>query len=683
MARLPDFLVWPAFGRGGAGARPRGASTRRATSSGAGSVATRPMGSGRLTAVLAGAAALLAIGAGQADARATLPDTLIETPSLAAAVASGALPPVAERLPAEPLVVDLAERGRDYGQHGGAWNMLIGKAKDIRYATVYGYARLVGVDVDFSLKPDILRDVAVEDGRKFTMKLRKGHKWSDGAPFTSEDFRYYWEDVANNPELSPSGPPAELMVDGALPVVTTPDETTVVYEWPAPHPTFLKQLAGARPPFIYRPAHYLKQFHGKYGDMSVIEARMAESKARSWAQLHNRLDNMYRGDNPDLPSLQPWAPTQSPNDYHFIWKRNPFYHRVDAQGRQLPYFDALDMTVASSGLIPAKSIAGEANLQARSLPFSEAGVIKAGEERGNYEMRIWKSGVASEVALFPNMNYEDANFRALLRDARFRRALSLGIKRDAINRALFFDLATPSAMAMLPVSPLYDEARSAAYATYDPNTANALLDEIGLTKRNGAGIRLLPTGEALEVVVETAGERPEEEKVLQYISNNWAALGVKLIMRPLDRDILRNRVYAGSTMMSAWFGWDNGVATPADQPEEQTPMRQDTLGWPKWGQYYQTKGSAGEAPDYPPAVRLLELAKEWQQTFDEDGRSRIWNEILDIHASEVFGIGVVNGAPQLLVVSKTLGNVPEEGVWSWDPGAQFGVYRPDEFFVKN
>lgn len=615
------------------------------------------------------------------DAEARQPETLIETPMLEAAVKSGALPPVAERLPEEPLVVDLADKGREFGRHGGEWKMLISKAKDVRYLVVYGYARLVGVDVDFSLKPDLLKDVVVEQGRKFTLVLRKGHKWSDGAPFTSEDFRYWWEDIVSNEELSPSGPPAELLVDGAPPKVTFPDETTVVFEWPAPNPTFLKQLAGARPPFIYRPAHYLKQFHAKYGDMTAIEKRMAAEKARSWAQLHNRLDDMYNSQNPELPSLQPWVPTASPNDYHFVWKRNPFFHRVDKQGRQLPYMDAVDMTTASSGLIPAKTVAGEANLQARGLPFGEAGVIKAGEERGGYRMYVWKSGVASEIALYPNLNYENEAYRTLMRDARFRRALSLAIKREAINRALYFELATPAAMAMLPVSPLYDEERSQAYARHDPKAANALLDEIGLTKRNAAGIRLLPSGEPLEIVVETAGERPEEEKALQYVANNWAEIGVKLIMRPLDRDILRNRVYAGSTMMAVWFGWDNGVATPADKPEEQTPLRQDTLGWPKWGQHHQTKGEVGEAPDYPPAMRLLELASAWESAADDEERRRIWEEILDIHASEVFAIGLVSGAPQLVVASNDMRNVPEEGVWAWDPGAQFGVYRPDEFFL--
>ena len=116
------------------------------------------------------------------------------------------------------------------------------------------------------LVPDILKEVEVEDGRIFTLHLRKGHRWSDGEPFTSEDFRYWWEDVANNEALSPTGPPPELFVDGEPPTVEFPDPLTVRYSWTKPNPFFLPAMAQATPLFIYMPAHYLKQFHERYAD---------------------------------------------------------------------------------------------------------------------------------------------------------------------------------------------------------------------------------------------------------------------------------------------------------------------------------------------------------------------------------------------------------------------------------
>jgi peptide/nickel transport system substrate-binding protein len=180
-----------------------------------------------------------------------VPSTLIEPPALAEDVAAGKLPPVEKRIPIEPLVVRASE-ARSIGTYGGDWNMLVRNAKDLKLLVVYGYARLVCFDEKFELVPDLLDRIEVKDGRTFTLRLRKGHKWSDGKPFTSEDFRYYWEDIANNPNLSPVGPPRVLMVDGEPPQFEILDESTVRYSWSRPNPRFLPALAGAAPLFIFR-----------------------------------------------------------------------------------------------------------------------------------------------------------------------------------------------------------------------------------------------------------------------------------------------------------------------------------------------------------------------------------------------------------------------------------------------
>src|SRR5690606_1701877 len=141
----------------------------------------------------------------------------------------------------------------------------------------------------------------------FTLHLRPGHRWSDGHPFTTEDFRYWWEDVANNEALSPVGVPREMMVDGVPAEGEILDDYTVRYSWPAPKPFFLPSLAQAVPLYLFRPAHYMKQYHEKYGDPEFIARKVKEYGVRDWAPLHNRLDDMQRFNNPDLPLLQPWV----------------------------------------------------------------------------------------------------------------------------------------------------------------------------------------------------------------------------------------------------------------------------------------------------------------------------------------------------------------------------------------
>ncbi|MCC6920216.1 MAG: ABC transporter substrate-binding protein [Alphaproteobacteria bacterium] len=620
----------------------------------------------------------IALAAGLAQAAFAV--TPIDPPSLAADVASGALPPAAQRVPEEPLVGGFETLGRTTGRSGGTLRILLPKDKDIRLLNVWGYARLAGYDENLQIQPDILKAIDVSDGRIFTLHLRKGHKWSDGAPFTSEDFRYYWDDIANNRELTPAGVPQELTVDGKPPKVTIVDETTVVYEWDAPNPRFLALLAQARDLFLYRPAHYLKRFHEKYGDPDDIAALVAKEKVKGWAALHNRRDSMYDNDNPEMPTLQPFVIEPGGGPAYRL-RRNPYFHRVDPYGMQLPYADAISATIVEPGLIAAKTAAGDSDLQFRGLAFSDATALKAAEGQGGYRVLLWPVTKGSQVALYPNLTVTDPAWRELLRDRRFRQALSAAIDRDDINQTLFYGLATPGNNTALQQSPLYLPERVAREAVFDLGKANALLDEMGLTQRDGRGLRLRPDGRPIEIVVESSGESAEEAAVLELIAPTWRKAGIGLVVRPYERGVLRNRAYAGESVMTVWSGFENGVPTPAASPDELAPVLQPSLQWPRWGQYIQTKGVSGEPADMPEAQHLFDLYTRWNATQDDGERGRIWTEMLDLHATEQFTIGTVSGVLQPIVVSNAVRNVPKQGIFGWDPGAQFGIYRLDAVWL--
>ena len=595
----------------------------------------------------------------------------IDPLELLPAVAAGKLPPVGKRLPQEPLVVRLDEAGTTPGRHGGTLHTLAGRSRDTRLFTVYGYARLVGYDRYLNIVPDILRAVEVHEGRIFTLHLRRGHRWSDGHPFTTEDFRYFWEDVANNPELSPAGPPRELLVEGKPPAFEVLSDTTVRYRWDRPNPDFLHRLAGAAPLYIYRPAHYLKQFHKKY----------ARKVPERWARVHNRRDNQYLADNPDLPTLQPWINTTSAPADRFVAVRNPYFHRVDQNGRQLPYLDRFVIALADPKLIPAKAGAGESDLQARDLNFSDFTFLKRGEKTNDYRTLLWRPGRGAHFALFPNLNVNDPVWRGVLRDPRFRRALSLAIDRSLVNQVLYFGLAIESNNTLLEKSPLYRDVYRDLWARYDREAAARLLDEMGL-KRGRDGIRRLPDGRPLEIIVETAGESTEQTDVLELIGETWREVGIKLYSRPSQREAFRMRIFAGETLMSVWSGLENGLATAETPPEELAPTSQVQLQWPKFGQYYETSGKSGVAPDIPEVRELAELYREWRVSGSSEERERIWHRMLRIHAEQQFTIGVVAGVPQPVVVREALVNVPEAGFYNWDPGAFFGIYRPDTFWYR-
>jgi peptide/nickel transport system substrate-binding protein len=603
--------------------------------------------------------------------------SLVETPSLVAKVQSGKLPPVSQRVPSEP---DVAVGEKSLGRHGGTLNILMSRAKDIRMMVVYGYARLIAYTKDYELVPDILKKVDVEDGRRFTLHLRKGHRWSDGKPFTSEDFRYFWEDVANNIMLSPVGPPRALLVKGEKPIFEVLDKTTIRFTWSQPNPDFLPALAGPRPLYIYRPSHHLKRYHPRYADLQKLKKLVAKSGRRNWAALHNRKDNQYKNDNPKLPTLQPWVIQTKPPAQRFVFTRNPYFHRVDSKGRQLPYIDQVIVNVAGAQIIPGKAGAGESDLQARYVHFSDYTFLKSGEARNNYDVRLWKTASGAHFALFPNLNANDPQWRKLFRDVRFRRALSLAINRYEINQVVYFGLTLEGNNTILPASPLYRPEYRKKWANFDLKRANALLDSIGLTKRDDRGVRLLPDGRPMEIIVETAGEDTEQTDILQLIHDTWLSAGIKLYSRPSQREVLRNRIFTGETLISVWSGLLNGLPTAAASPGELAPTNQIHLQWPKWGQYYQTSGAVGETPDLPEAKELMSLYQEWRQTVDRTKRTRIWNRMLEIHADQIYTIGVIASVPQPVVIRRTLRNVPVEGVYNWDPGAHFGIYRPDTFW---
>ncbi|HEX5690547.1 MAG TPA: ABC transporter substrate-binding protein, partial [Roseiflexaceae bacterium] len=490
-----------------------------------------------------------------------------------------------------------------------------------------------------------------------TLKLRAGHKWSDGQPFTSGDFKYFWEDIATNKELNPGGPPVEMLNGGEAPKVEIVDAVTVRYSWSKPNARFLASLAQAREPYIYRPAHYLKQFHTKYANAAELAKQVAAGKARSWAELHNRRDAIDDNDNPAMPTLQPWVATTAMPATRFVFKRNPFFHRVDTTGQQLPYADAIEVAITDSGLVAAKTAAGDADLQARGLSLADITVLKANEGKGKYKVLTWPIAKGSQVALYPNLNANDAGWRKLMRDARFRHALALGINRSDINKALYFGMAAEGNNAVLKASPLFKPEYLTANAGFDPKAANALLDQIGLTQRGADGVRLMADKRPLELIVETAGESKDENDVLQLIGQHYKAIGIKLVLKPSDRTIMRSRAYAGEAVMTVWSGWDTGIPTADLSPAELAPTRQDTLIWPKWGNHFETRGRSGEAPDLPAAQELLKLDAAWNAATTAAERKAAWERMLAIHAEQQFIIGTVSGVMQPIVVNAKLRNV--------------------------
>jgi peptide/nickel transport system substrate-binding protein len=602
-----------------------------------------------------------------------------ETPSLVDRVKSGALPPVDRRIPRQPRIIERFAGGDGPGKHGGQLNMLISGSRDTRLMTVYSYTRLIVYDDKFELHPDILESYEVKEGREFTLKLRAGHKWSDGHPFTTEDFRFFWEDVANNSELSPSGPSVELLVDGQPPKVEIIDERTIRYGWAKPNPHFIESQARAAPLFLFRPAHYLKTLHGKYTPEEEI---LKLYKGSRWANVFRRQDAMYGNSNVDMPSLNPWVLTTVPPAQRFVFVRNPYFHRIDQKGQQLPYIDDVIMTVVAANLVPAKAGLGEADLQSRYLNMRDYTFLQKSAKQSGVKVYLWESGSGSQLALYPNLNASDEQWRKLMRDVRFRRALSLAIDRDELNESVYLGMAKPSNNTIMERSELFKPEYATKWATYDPKLSNQLLDEAGLNKRRPDGIRLLPDGRPATIVVEHSSEETEDADALQLIGECWKKVGIEMLTKPQTLDNFRLRAFSGDAIMTAYAGFVTAVPSVDTSPREFAPTMQGGLQWPRWGMYVESKGKQGEQCDMPSACKLIDYLKEWETATDPAVRRKAWDQILTTNADEVFSIGTVNGIRQPVVVGPKVHNVPKEGYHAWDPGGYIGLYQPDTFWIS-
>lgn len=604
-----------------------------------------------------------------------------EAPLLGPAVEIGDLPREAERLPRNPRIIDLGAMGRETGRQGGTVYTLVGGQRDVRIIPLLSYARLMAYGPDLQLRPDILAASEVEGERRFTFHLREGHRWSDGAPFTAEDFRYVWDDVITNTELYKGGPPVELISREQVAEFEVIDEVTVRYSFAGPMPDFLPNLAAPLPLILYMPSAYLKQFHERYADAETLARVAAEQDVDDWRRLHMKMSRSIRPENPDLPTLEAWRPRTAPPSEQFVFERNPYFHRVDQTGVQLPYVDRVVLNIASSEVIMAKTATGESTLQFTGLGFPDYTFLKSAEKLHPLRVDLWRKNQGSAVTLLPNLNCTDPVWQALFRDVRMRRAMSVAINREELNKALFFGLGAESADTVLPESPLYRPEYGSAWTQHDPEHANRLLDELGLGVRGSGDIRRLPDGRQAGIVVETAGESSLETDVLELVRDHFRAVGLALYIRSSQRDVFRSRALAGEVQMSVWQGLDNGVPTADMSPKGLAPTSGDQLQWPLWGTWYASGGNAGEAPKMPEVIQLVRLLQEWGESALAEDRAEIWAKMLALRADQVFSIGTVNGALQPVVRSTKLRNLPEKGLYGFEPLSFLGAYLPDTFFL--
>ena len=578
-----------------------------------------------------------------------------ESPMLAEMVAAGELPPLDERLPVNPVVVEVIE---ELGAYGGTWDMAVTGQADANGATSYSHEPWVIYDDTCSeWKPNLAEAVEISDaGKTFTFTIREGHKWSDGEPFTTEDIMFWYEGIAMNPEVSPS-PPNILMAGGEPAVIEAIDDYTFSVTFAEPNGLFLPDLA-----FVFGdniqtyPAHYLKQFHADYADADALAALVEEGGFEDWVQLISAKLDANVATNPDMPTLRAWKLTDIGPPW--IFERNPYYYKVDTAGRQLPYIDQWRLQAVEDGqMVTLKAIAGELSYQARSVSFTDLPLYMQNQEQGDY--RVIKAPTEHPLGLtiFPNQNYagDDEFMKGLLEDIRFRKALNLAIDRDELNELIYLGENGDVADAF-PL--LADEPELFAHLTYDPDAAKALLDEIGL-ETDSNGMRLNPDGDPIVLSLDVFSGQSYMDGS-QLVASYWEEIGLQTSLEEISYDLWWPRIDSFEYPMTAYVKDSIGGLARYVYLRSYAPVSSSSYWGPAWGTWYQSGGTEGtEPPADSPARKAQELFDEAKVTVDSTRQLEILAEIERLDLENVWEILTVGTGSNIKVVKNNFRNVPD------------------------
>ncbi len=618
------------------------------------------------------------------------PTTYSEAPDLAKRVAAGELPPVNERLPEEPLIVPTIER---IGQYGGTWHRGFTGRADQNNMDRITHDHIVYFDIDgYTLMPHIAKAWEVsEDGTTFTFHLRKGMKWSDGAPFTADDFVFAFEDVTMNDNINPVKA-NYTKADGQFFKIEKIDETTIRYTFHKPNFVFIENAGGLAvggqfnrrfDSPLYAPRHYLKQFLPKYTPLNELENKVQALNDESWVTLFKRMASAH--ENPELPVIGPWQMVTPITSPIYSLERNPYYFAVDPEGNQLPYIDKIEMRLSeNSEVFNARVIAGEVEMQHRHVLLDKVPVLMQEKEKGNYRVLFWPNLGGSEGIININQTWEgDAEIEKWLRNRDFRIALSLAIDREEINESIFLGIGKPRAFVAIPDNPYYPgQEYERKYAVRNLEQSNAILDAIGLDKRDGDGYRLRTDNKKRLILNLSVPSQTmvNFEGIAELLVIHWRAIGININLSVEERSFWGRRQTNNDHQLNMWIS--GGSENPWTYPNFTIPVIRGSLA-PQVGFWYMTNGKNGVAPTGE-LRRLLEIFDQGNSLPKED-RIELGKELWRIHVDNQFVIGTVGQSPAMngvVVVKNNFRNVPDIAPNSAALQTP-GIARPDQFFFES
>ncbi|WP_157930461.1 ABC transporter substrate-binding protein [Glycomyces xiaoerkulensis] len=589
-----------------------------------------------------------------------------EAPMLAERVEAGDLPPVDERLPNEPLVVNVTE---SMGVYGGTWNTVITGASDGPWLwRTANDGHLLERSRDWEeIRPNIASSFEQnDDASEFTITLREGVKWSDGEPLTTADVDFAFNDVALNEELTTAVPTELSSPDGTPIELEIVDDYTFIVRFNTPKPLFREDMAkgvsGQR--FTMYPRHYLEQFHIDYNENAEDEA--IDEGFDGWVARFTNLGHLWNfmWENPDLPTLLPWKCVRPVSDSdHALFERNPYYWKVDEEGSQLPYMDEVryDITTDVETMF-AHAINGDYEFHSRHFNDNahRADAVD-NEASGGYTVIELESSYSSDMNIAFNMNHRDEGLREVFQDKQFRIAMSHAIDRQELIDVLWNRVGEPTQAAPRPESKYYDEEFATQYLEFDTDLANEILDDAGYELSGDT--RTAPNGTPLEFAVIVADDALLGSvwiDALDMIKGMWEEVGVTIHINSQPRENWQNAVNEFEYDATVWTG-DGGNIDEATSCYWYMPAGPGGGAFfaRQWSELYTNGDTQEELVAEPPAhvEEQWDLYDQYQTEPDRATREELFKQIIEIAKEQFYAIGTVRGQGGWALVSDRLRNV--------------------------
>jgi peptide/nickel transport system substrate-binding protein len=611
----------------------------------------------------------------------------VESTSLMERVESGELPPIEERLPANPLVLEPLER---IGQQGGDWNhALVGGGSLSMLVRYQGYEPLFRFDPDWTgVIPNVAESYEVnEDATEYTIHLREGLRWSDGHPFTTADIDFWRNNVMGDENVTPGIQPF-WQSGGEVGEVEIVDDYTFKVHFAGSNGFFIQQLAWAQQDQMTRtPKHYLEQFHLDFNPDANDLAQ--ERGFESWIALFQNESGLVQDNtffqNSNRPTLNAWAFEVAPGEdtERALAVRNPYYFKIDPEGTQLPYFDRVVYSmVADPEVLLFQVLQGQIDLMDQYIgTTANRPVLFDGQEQGDYSFYTLIESAANTMVYQLNLNHTDPVKNELFNNRDFRQAMSVAVDRQALIDTVFLGQGSPQQPSILESDPLYNERLATQHTEYDPDLANEILDGI-LPEKDSEGFRLLPNGERLSIIFEIDQTRTTFLDMMELSIPMFQAVGLDVDMRTMDRSLWETRVRHGREFdgTAHQFGANSGIAAMLDA-RYFVPFNSNALYAPGWNLYFTEPDN--ESAIEPPADILAqqELYRELLSTGDEQGQNEIMAEILENAADQFLVFGVSMPPDSFGIVKNDMVNVPDTmpNSFGWPTPAPA---RPETFFKE-